>query len=220
MPFGPTTSSTSTSSSSCSTPSPTSTDSASSPSFAAPTSSPNASCTRSGSTASSSIASATGTLHFTAVPPSILPDRPPRSHQERTGRRDRRHLKVLRAPGQPRSASNAGASDGRDEADEMDEQRVRWRARRQGSREARTEQQSDPHPRRVREAGSRSSRSRAKLLSLRTICGTELRPGDEASRIATRGAAGAGRVLARLRLARLALWTTSDAVLRASAWRF
>ena len=29
------------------------------------------------------------------------PDRPSRSHQERTGRRDRRHLKVLRAPGQP-----------------------------------------------------------------------------------------------------------------------
>ncbi len=42
--------------------------------------------------------SATGTLHFTAVPPSILPDRPPRSHPERTCRRDGRHLKLLRAP--------------------------------------------------------------------------------------------------------------------------
>ena len=41
------------------------------PSTAA-TSCPNASCTRSGSTPSSLIASATDTLHFTAVPPSIL----------------------------------------------------------------------------------------------------------------------------------------------------
>ena len=50
-------------------------------------------------------ASATGTLHSTAVPPSILPDRPSRSHQERTSRRDRRHLKLLRTPGQPPSMS-------------------------------------------------------------------------------------------------------------------
>jgi hypothetical protein len=35
----------------------------------------------------------------------ILADRPSRSHQERTGRRDRRHPKVLRAPGQPPCAS-------------------------------------------------------------------------------------------------------------------
>jgi hypothetical protein len=37
------------------------------------------------------IATATGTFDFTAVPPSILPDRPPRSHPERTSQRDRRH---------------------------------------------------------------------------------------------------------------------------------
>ena len=53
LPFGPTTSSTSSSINSVSTPSPTPTLSASSPSFAAPTNWPSASCTRSGSTASS-----------------------------------------------------------------------------------------------------------------------------------------------------------------------
>jgi len=36
-----------------------------------------------------------------------LADRPSRSHQERTGRRDRRHLKVLRAPGQPLKPAEA-----------------------------------------------------------------------------------------------------------------
>jgi hypothetical protein len=54
-----------------------------------------------GSAISSCIASATGTLHSTAVPPSILADRPSRSHQKRTSRRDRRHLRLLRPPGQP-----------------------------------------------------------------------------------------------------------------------
>ena len=105
-----TTSSTSCSNNSRSTPSPTSTDSAKSPSFAAPTSCPNASCTGSGSTASSLIASATGTLHFTAVPPWILVDHPPRPHQERTGRGDRRHLKVLPAPGQPLAYFRSGGN--------------------------------------------------------------------------------------------------------------
>jgi hypothetical protein len=67
-----------------------------------PISCPSASCTRSGRTASSPVACATDTVLLTAVPPSILVDRPSRSHPERTSRRDRRHLKVLRAPGQPR----------------------------------------------------------------------------------------------------------------------
>jgi hypothetical protein len=99
LSVGPTISSTSSSSSSCSTPSPTLTGNAASPSSVVPTNSPNASGTYSGSAASSLIASATGTVDFTAVLPSTLPDRPPRSHQERTSRRDHRHRKLLRAPG-------------------------------------------------------------------------------------------------------------------------
>ena len=46
------------------------------PSYAAPTRCPNAPCTRSRSTPSSTIASATGTLHFTAVPPLDLAGSP------------------------------------------------------------------------------------------------------------------------------------------------
>src|SRR2546426_11434521 len=73
LPFGPTTSTTSSSISSARTPSPTPTLSASSPSFAAPTSSPSASCTRAGSTAPQATpAGALDTVvSFTAVPPSI-----------------------------------------------------------------------------------------------------------------------------------------------------
>ena len=69
-----------------------------------PTNCPNASCTRSGSTASSVIASATGTLHFTAVPPSILADRPSRSHQERTSRE---------GPPSPQSSTSPGTTSSR-----------------------------------------------------------------------------------------------------------
>ena len=72
LPFGPTTSSTSSSIIELSTPSSTATLRESNPSFAAPTSWPSASCTRSGSTASCTVACATGTLLLTAVPPSIL----------------------------------------------------------------------------------------------------------------------------------------------------
>ena len=58
------------------------------------------------------IASATGTLHFTAVPPSISPDRPPRSHQEGTSRRDRRHLTVLRTAGTTSASERPVAASG------------------------------------------------------------------------------------------------------------
>ena len=101
FPLGPTSSVTSSSNSSDSTPSPTFTLRASNPSLAAPTSCPSASCTRSGSTISSRVASATGTLLCTAVPPSILADRPSRSHQERTSRE---------GPPSPRSSTRTGTS--------------------------------------------------------------------------------------------------------------
>src|SRR5215210_501443 len=103
FPFGPTTSETSAAISSWSTPSPTPTESAMSPSFAAPASSPRASCTRSGNSArapSSGVATCADDTLLMAVPPVLVVDfdHPARSHWERTRREDRR-LQVLRAMG-------------------------------------------------------------------------------------------------------------------------
>ncbi len=92
LPFGPTTSSTSSVINSASTPSPTPTDSASSPSFAAPASSPSASCTRSGS--ASKRCSPTGSSAAWSTVLLSLADlvgRLSRSQRERTRREDR-HL--------------------------------------------------------------------------------------------------------------------------------
>src|SRR4051812_27839775 len=97
LPFGPTTSSTSSSMSSASTPSPTPTLSASSPSFAAPTSSPSASCTRAGNTSSTLPCSPTcssapsSTVPMRSSCPRGLGWRLSRSQRERTRRGDR-HL--------------------------------------------------------------------------------------------------------------------------------
>src|SRR3954470_8478133 len=105
LPFGPTTSSTSSSISSCTTPRPTPTLSASSPSRAAPTSSPSAAwiCAGSGhSDASKAVTTFTAATFPMAVPAVLSGLRhPERSQRERTRREDRR-LQLLRDPGQPR----------------------------------------------------------------------------------------------------------------------
>src|SRR5207245_9681307 len=104
LPFGPTTSSTSSSISSCTTPSPTPTLSASRPSLAAPTSSPSASwiCGGSGLSIASDVVTTFGTgTFFMAVPP-VLSDlvSAPNAH-DLSGRGGRTAFKVLRGSGQP-----------------------------------------------------------------------------------------------------------------------
>jgi hypothetical protein len=93
--LGPTTSSTSASISSCRTPSPTPTDNASSPSFAAPASSPSASIAAgvSPSMLSSPAATDAAVTVLMAVGPPVLVDfdsHSPRSQPDRTRREDRR----------------------------------------------------------------------------------------------------------------------------------
>src|SRR5204863_9473871 len=61
---------------------------------------PSASWTRSGSTASSQVASATGTLRFTAAPPSIFGGPPVTLPSDADRLQRPRHLKVPPAPGQ------------------------------------------------------------------------------------------------------------------------
>ena len=95
LPFGPTTSSTSSSISSCTTPSPTPTLSASSPSLAAPTSSPSASWICAGSGLSRRLQRRDDLrrgylLHGGSSCPRGLGWRLSRSHRERTRREDRR----------------------------------------------------------------------------------------------------------------------------------
>jgi hypothetical protein len=102
LPFGPTIPPTSSSSSSLSTSSPTLTLSASSPpSLPRPTARAPLGRAREARPNRWSPARPIRSCSRRFLP-RYLPDHPPRSHQERTSRRDRRHLKVLQTPGQPR----------------------------------------------------------------------------------------------------------------------
>src|SRR5207245_4351874 len=105
LPFGPTTSSTSSSISSCTTPRPTPTLSASSPSLAAPRSSPSASwiCGGSGLSIASDVVTTFGAGTFFMAGPPVLSDlvSAPNAHNL-SGRGGRTAFKLLRESGQPR----------------------------------------------------------------------------------------------------------------------
>src|SRR5215218_8393487 len=115
LPFGPTTSVTSSSISSLRTPSPTPTLSASNPSFAAPASSPSATCTRSGSTAASvpagTDATSSTSTFCTAVPPVSDGLQAPSTLSTGADGAGGPPSQVLRATGQPRGQVDLAIGD-------------------------------------------------------------------------------------------------------------